>query len=167
MRSDRSPEPTCALRSAARLPPQRAAFEIVEPRAQDGHGDLPVAVLGFLGTRHHDPAGQMGDAHGRVGRVHMLPARAAGAHRVDADVLGGDVDIDGLGLRQDGHGGRRGVDAPARFGFRDTLHPVHAAFVFQPREDTLAHDPRGDLLDAAKLGLLQVDDLDGQPLASA
>jgi hypothetical protein len=73
---------------------------------------------------------------------------------------GGDVDIDGLGLGQDGDGGGGGVDAPARFGFGDTLHPVHAAFVLEAGEDALARDARRDLLDAAELGLLPVDDLD-------
>jgi hypothetical protein len=44
---------------------------------------------------------------------------------------------------------------------------VHAAFVFEAREDALTRDPRRDLLDAAKLRLLPVDDLDLQPFASA
>jgi hypothetical protein len=89
------------------------------------------------------------------------------ARIVSMRMSGGDVDIDGLGLGQHGDGGGRGVDAPARFGFRHALHPVHAAFVFEPREDALARDPRHHLLDAAELGLLPVDDLDRQPFASA
>jgi hypothetical protein len=167
MRSDRSPEPTCALRSAARSAAARA-FEVVEPRAQHRHGDLAVAVLRFLGTGHHDAGGQMGDAH-RAESVVFTCCPPAPLTRIVSMRMspGGDVDIDGLGLGQDGDGGRRGVDAPARFGFRHTLHPVHAAFVFEAREDALAHDPRRDLLDAAELGLLPVDDLDRQPFASA
>ena len=37
---------------------------------------------------HHDVGGQMGNAHGGVGGVHMLAALAAGAIRVDAQFLG-------------------------------------------------------------------------------
>ena len=56
---------------------------------------------------------QVGDAHRGVGRVDALAAGAARAERVDAQILGLDLDVDFLGLGQHGDGGGRGVDAAA------------------------------------------------------
>jgi len=73
-----------------------------------------------------------------IGGVGVLAAGARGARRVDPDVLGLDLDVDLLGLGQDGHGRRRGVDAPARLGRRHPLHAVHARFIFELRVRALA-----------------------------
>ena len=102
----------------------------------------------------------MGDAHRRIGGVDVLAAGAGGAHRIDADVFGRDVDVDLLGLRQHGDGRRRGVDAAAGLGRRHALHAVHAGFELQLREDALARDGRDDFLVAAGLALARRGDLD-------
>ena len=47
------------------------------------------------------------------GLVDVLPAGAAGAHRIDADVVRLDVDIDVLGFRQHRDRRRRRMNAPA------------------------------------------------------
>ena len=73
----------------------------------------------------------MGDAHRRVRRVDVLAAGARRAHRVDADIFVADLDIDILGLRQDGDRRRRRMDAPLRLRIRHALHAVHAGFEFQ------------------------------------
>ena len=90
----------------------------------------------------------------------MLAAGAGGAHRVDADVLGPDVDVDLLGLRQHRDGRRRRVDAAAGLGRRHALHAVHAGFEFQMREDALARDGGDDFLVAADLALAGREHLD-------
>ena len=88
MRSDRSPEPTWLLRAAERSDCRALALHVEQPGAQDLHGARPVLVLRLFRLDHHDAGRQMGDAHGRIGRVDVLAAGARGAHRVDADVFG-------------------------------------------------------------------------------
>ena len=127
MRCERSPEPTWPLRASARSLSSLLALQLVEARAQHLHGEAAVLVLRFLGRDDDDAGRQMRDAHGAIGLVDVLAAGAARAHGVDADVLGLDVDIDLLGLRQHGDGRRRSVDAPAALGRRNALHAMHAA----------------------------------------
>ena len=93
------------------------------------------------------------------GLVDVLPASAAGAHGVDADFLGLDVELDVLGLGQHGNGGGGGVDATAGLGGRHALHAVHARFEFEPCEHALPGDGRDDLLVAAEIVLRDTDDL--------
>ncbi len=88
------------------------------------------------------------------------PPAPEDAHRVDADVGGGDVDVDRLGLGQDGDGGGRGVDATARLGLGHALDAVDAGFEFQPGEDALALDASHEFLDAAEVGQLFFEDLE-------
>ncbi len=106
----------------------------------------------------------MGDPHGGVGGVDVLAARPAGAHRIDADVVRVDLDVDLLGLGQHRDGRRRGMDAAARLGFRHALHAVDPRFEFQPGKHALARDMGGDFLDAAELGLAFLEDLEGPAL---
>mmetsp|Transcript_23803 Transcript_23803/g.42889 ORF Transcript_23803/g.42889 Transcript_23803/m.42889 type:complete len:276 (+) Transcript_23803:2041-2868(+) len=134
-------------------------LQIIEARTQDLHGNLAVAVLGFLGTGDDKARGQVGDADRGIGGVHVLPASARGAHGIDANVAGVHLDIHIFGLWQDRDSGGRGVDAPAAFGCRHTLHAVHTGFVFQPGKDILALDMGDHFFDAAQLGRLLFDDL--------
>ena len=167
MRCERSPEPTCPLRCAARESRRLLPLLLVQARAQDLHGETAVLVLRFL-CRHHDEAGrQMRDPHGQIGLVDVLAAGAAGAHRVDADVLGPDVELDILRLRQHRDGGGRGVDAPAGLGGRHALHAVHARFVLEAGEHALAGDRGYDLLEAAQIVLRRLMISVFQPRCSA
>ena len=152
IRSERSPEPTWPLRSAARASREPLALEVEEPGAQHLHRLGAVGVLGLLRTRHHDAGRQVGDPHGAVGGVDVLPARARGAHGVDADVAGGNVDVDLLGFGQHGDRGGGGVDAPAALGRGHALDAVHAALEFQRREDAAPGDLGDQLLVAAEFG---------------
>ena len=118
MRCERSPEPTWPRRWAAPRIVSLLALQLVEPGAQHLHGETAVLVLRFL-RRDDDEAGrQMGEADGRIRLVDVLAAGAARAHRIDADVLGPDLQVDVLHLGQHGNRGGRGVDAPARLGER-------------------------------------------------
>src|SRR5690606_6648162 len=77
------------------------------------HGLRLVLVLTAVVLAFDDDAGrQVGDAHGRVGLVDVLPAGAGGTECVDADVGRIDDDIaDLVRFRQYGNGAGRGVDA--------------------------------------------------------
>src|SRR3546814_10562221 len=77
----------------------------------------------------------MVDADRAVGRVDMLPARARRAIDVDLQLIVVDRDVDLLGLGQHRDGRGAGVDAPAAFGDRDALHPMHAALELQLRSE--------------------------------
>ena len=161
MRSDRSPVPTCALRSRRARRVQRRPLLLVQPRAQDLHRLGAVLVLALLLLhRHHDAGRQMRDAHRAFGLVDVLPAGAGRAVDVDAQVALVDLDIDLLGLRQHGDGDGGGVDAALAFGRRHALHAMHAGFVFQPGEHAAAGDLGDALLQAAQLGVVVFQDLE-------
>jgi hypothetical protein len=51
-------------------------FQLVEPRFQRLHGNVPVLVLRLLGTGDDDPRGMVGDPDGGVGGIDVLTARA-------------------------------------------------------------------------------------------
>ena len=71
------------------------------------------------------------------------------AERIDADILGVDLDLDLVGLRQHRHGDGRRVHAPLLLGHRHALHAVHAAFVLQLAVDLVAAHQGDDFLQAA------------------
>ena len=136
-------------------------LHLVEARAQHLHRLRAVLDLRLLVLLRHDDVGrEVGDAHGRIGRVDALAAGAARAEGVDAEVLGVDLDVDFLGLRQHRHGRGGRVDAAARFGRRHALHAVHAALVLQPAVDVLAGDDRDDFLEAAGAAVVDRQHLD-------
>src|SRR4029077_16642983 len=87
-----------------------------------------------------------------------------GAEAVDAQVLFVHLDLDVLGLGQDGDGHRRGVDAAGGLGLGHPLHAVDSPFVLEPAVGAAPLDDGRDLLDAADPGLREVDDLDAPPL---
>src|SRR5260370_16889218 len=99
----------------------------------------------------------MGDANRAVGGVDRLAAWTARAEDVDAQILLVDLDVDLFGLGQHGHGCRRGVDATAGLGLRDTLHAVDTGLEFKPLEDVAAGDRGPPLLQPAYPGLPQID----------
>ena len=93
----------------------------------------------------------MGDAHGGIGAVDVLPARAGSAVGVDAQVVGIDLHFHVLGLGQHCHGRRGGVDAPGALRHGHALHAMHAALKFELFKHVLAGDEGHALLDAAQL----------------
>ncbi len=112
----------------------------------------------------------MGDAHRAVGRVDALSAWPARTEDVNPEVLVLQLDVNVLGFRQHGHGGRGRVDPAGRLGDGDPLHPVHprlapqvAVGVPAHRDDRLTDAveiPRGDRnrlhLQAPALGVARV-----------
>ena len=145
--------PTCERRSAAISRPLLRELALVQARAQHPHRLLAVLKLRLLVLhRDHDPGRLVGHPDRGVGRVHRLAAGAGGAVDVDLQVLGGDLDLDLLGLREHRDGRGRGVDPPLRLGLRHPLDAVGAALELEHRVGALAPDLEGDLLEAADLG---------------
>src|SRR6266536_2129140 len=118
--------------------------------AEHAQGLLAVLDLRLLVLHgDDDPGGQVGHAHRRVGGVDGLATRAGRAVHVDLEVGRVDVDVDLLGLGQDVHAGRGGVDAPLRLGHGDPLDAVHARLELEPGPRALAVDGENDLLEPA------------------
>ena len=78
-------------------------------------------------------------------------AGAAGAVHVDAQVALVDLHFHLVGLRQHGHGGRGGVDAPLGLGLGHALDAVHAGLELHDRVHMIALHLELDLLEAAGL----------------
>src|ERR1700730_13755502 len=73
-------------------------FDFIEPGTQHTHRFFPILDLRFLVlATHHRTGRKMGDAHGRVGGIHRLPAGPGGAKCINADVLGLDLHVDLFG----------------------------------------------------------------------
>ena len=94
----------------------------------------------------------------------LAAGAGARAHRIDADVLRANIDVDVLGLGQHGDGRRRrGCGRPRR----NALHAMYAGFVFQARKHAFAADRGNDLLVAAEVVLGDGDDLPAADLGVA
>src|SRR5690606_13153778 len=119
--------------------------------AQQVHGLGAVLVLAALVLAgHHDAARKVRDAHGRIGLVDVLAARAAGAVGVDLEVLVADRDV--VHFVGDGHdddGGGGGVHPALGLGVGHALHAVHAALVLEHAVHAVALDFGHDFLVAA------------------
>src|SRR6185437_4554753 len=139
-----------------------AAFGVEQARLQQAHRASAVLVLAaFFLAFHHGAGGQVGDADRRVGLVDVLAAGTRGAKGIHFQV--GRVDrnvVDLVQLRQHGHGGGGGVDAPLRLGDRYALHAVGARFEFQLRIGTSTFDAGHDLLVTAMFAGVFAEDLD-------
>src|SRR6185437_9851210 len=124
------------------------------------HGLVAVLVLGALVLALDDDAGgDVGDADGRVRGVDVLAALAAGAVGVGADLVGLDVDLDGVvDFRRDEDGRERGVAALGLVEGGDADEAVDAGFSAEEAEGVLAGDGEGGGLDAGFFaGLVVVD----------
>ncbi len=168
MRSERSTVRTWLRRASPGLGVGLLLGGGEQPGPQDAHGRLLVLQLALLVLAAGDDAGRhVRDAHGGVGRVDALPARAAAAVDVDAQVVVVDLDVDLLGLGHHQDAGRAGVDPALRLGDRHPLDAVHPALELEQGERGLAGlgralglDRDGDRLVAAQVGLGRVDHLD-------
>ena len=107
-------------------------LQVEQTGPEDAHGLGLVLDLALLVLAVDDkPARKVGDPNGRIRRVDALSAGPAGAHDVDAEVLGADVHLRLLRLRQDGHGHGTRMDAPGTLGLGNTLDAVYAALPAQ------------------------------------
>ena len=77
----------------------------------------------------------MRHADGGISRIYRLTAGAGRTEGINAKVLGFDFDINFFGFGQHRDRYCRGVDPALLLSPGHTLHAMHAAFVFQLRED--------------------------------
>src|SRR5579859_1025540 len=72
-------------------------LEVVQARAKHLHGDLTVlALAAFRLATHHYVGWQVSDANRGLDLVYVLPAFAAGAEGVDAEVFRSNVNFDAV-----------------------------------------------------------------------
>ena len=139
-----------------------AQLHVLDARGQHFHRLRLVLVLAaVILAFHHDAGRQVGDAHGRIGLVDVLSARARGAVGVDAQVGRVDVDVfHFIGFRHHRHraGGR--VDAALRFRGRHALHAVAARLEFQLGICAIADDTHDHFAVAAQVGVGRRHQLD-------
>src|SRR6266568_3857163 len=103
---------------------------VEQARAQHLHRpDLVLKLALLVLALDHEVRGQVGDAHGAVGRVDALAARTLRAEHVDPEVLVFDLHVDLLRLGEHRHGRGGRVDATLCLGDGHALHPVDARLV--------------------------------------
>src|SRR5690606_21079342 len=124
---------------------------VLQAGRQHLHGFFPIAVLrAVVLTLHHEASWQVSDAHGRIGLVHVLPARATRSDRIDAQF--GRINSDlGLSVRfwKHGHSASRSVDAALCLGLGHTLHAVRPGLELELAIYARAIQARNDFLIAA------------------
>ena len=126
-----------------------AQFQIVEAPAQDAHGGILVVMLRALVLAlDGDARGDVRDAHGGIRRVHALPAGAAGAEDVHAQIRFLDLDFDVVARVGDHiHRGKGSVAASRRVKGRNTDEAVDAALPFEEAIYVLAGNTQAHALD--------------------
>src|SRR5713226_1761953 len=100
----------------------------------------------------------MRDPHSRIRRVNRLAARARGAERVYAEVLGVDLNIHLVGFGHNDNCDGGGMNASLSFGSRYALHPMHAALVLQAAINPFPADQRDHLVKSTDGRLAQRSD---------
>src|SRR5713101_278353 len=119
-----------ARRELVALGLELAQLQLVQPRFQHRHGFRAVAVLrAVILALYHDAGRQMRDAHGRIGLVDVLSARAGSAIGVDAQLRGIHSDLDALvDFGIDEHARERRMAPGVRVERRLAHQAMHAAF---------------------------------------
>jgi len=83
-------------------------MQFIQARPENFHGLRFVFVLrAFVLALHDEARRQMRQAHGRVGFIDMLPARAARAIRIDSQIVFVHGNIDIVGHFRDHHDRRK------------------------------------------------------------
>src|SRR5690606_15380219 len=135
-------------------------LQLVQLGAQHLEGAILVGVLGALVlAAHHGVGRHVGDAHRRVGGVHVLTAGTRGAIGVDAQVGRVDLDLDVVvDFRRHEHRGERGVATVAGVERALAHQAVHADLGAQPAVGVFAANVHGGTLDAGHFAFGQLDD---------
>src|SRR5690242_5193407 len=135
-------------------------LEFVEPRAQLLHGSVAVLVLRTLVLAlNHDAGGEVRDAHRRIGHIDVLAAGAAGAERIDAEIVRLNIDLDFVvDLRVDEDRSERSVAARVGVEWRNAHQAMHTDFRLEQPVGVFAVDFEGNGLDARAFTLEAVRD---------
>ena len=127
-----------------------ALGDVHQARPQDAERFFLVPVLGFLIlARGHHSRRHMSDPDGRVVPVDVLAPGPRCPEGLDLQFLWVELDVDLIGLGEDGHGNRRCMDPPGGLGLGDALDAVDAAFVLERGIDFLAPDVDDHFLEPA------------------
>ena len=89
----------------------------------------------------------------------MLSAGAGGTVHIDAKVFSPDIHIHIFRFRKHGYGNSGGVYPALAFGFRNALHPVHAAFKFQNGVGILSFNGACHFLETAQVRFIGIGNL--------
>ena len=104
----------------------------------------------FVLTRDHDAGRDMGEAHGGIGFIDVLPAGAAGAIRVDAQIGFVNFDLDGvIDFRINEQRSKRSMTPRIGVKGGDSHQPVNACFRFQVAVGVIAFDVKVTLFKPA------------------
>lgn len=140
------------------------ALSLVELAREHRHTLGAVLELGaLLLTRNNDARRLMDEAHGRARLVDVLATCTGSAVDLHFDILGPEVDVDLLHLRQHRDRRGRGVHAPAGFGLRHALDAVDAGFELEARVRAIAADDKVSFLNTAQLRIVVVEQLHAVP----
>ena len=132
----------------------------IQTAAEYGHRFGLVLVLrAFILAHHHQAGGLVDETHGGGDLVHILPAVSAGVKNVNPQVILFQVNLNRIGLRQHGHGGRRGMDAPLRLRFRHPLHPMDAGLKLEAAESGPAVHRKSNPVETAQIGRVGVQQI--------
>ena len=135
-------------------------LHLIQAGTQDLQRLILVLQLGLLILAgDHDSRGNMGQTHCGIRGIDTLPAISGSTEYVEFALIQIQMEVDLLRLRHDRHCDGGGVDPSAGLRLRHTLHPVHAAFVFQPGISSLPVDHEGGLLEAPDSILVQAHHL--------
>ena len=123
---------------------------LIQFRAQHVPGLRTVLKLRTVALAYDRDAGRnVREAHGGLGLVHVLTARAAGTHGIDANVGFRDFDFDVvIDHRIDRNRRKRSVPARVRVIGRNAHKAMHAVLGLQPAVSVLALHLDGGGLDA-------------------
>ena len=109
-----------------------ALLSLEQTGAQDRHRFLLVLELTPSVLATNDRSGwNVQNLDRRIGRIHALPTGAASARNLDAQIFRLQFKIDIFRLWQHRDSCSGGVNTALRFRRRNTLDPMHAAFVTQ------------------------------------
>ena len=141
--SSRPPVPIWPRRCALYFPLPRAAFAPASARAQDRQRsflvfDLTATIL----TTHDCACRNVQHLHGRIGRVHALPTRAARARDFNSQIFRLQFEIDVFRFGQDRDCRGRCMNATLRLSRRHALHTMNAAFVTRALRKTDSPETR-------------------------
>src|SRR5438477_8671315 len=128
-------------------------LNLVQASPQHAHALFPVLNLRFLVlATHHRVGWNVRDPYRRIGGIHRLPTWAGGAERIDAQVLGFDLDVYIFGFRQHSYRYSGSMHPPLLLGRWHTLHAVNATFILELRIYAIAFNDRDYLLQSANGG---------------